>query len=279
MTAFPAGQIPVYYINLASRADRRQFMEEQFGRLGIVAERLDAVTVDQIEASRMAPHLDPHNPWAMTRVELACGLSHEKAWRRMLDAGQQFALILEDDAVLGDGLKGFLDPHFNAELKAELLKLETMYERVRLGRAVRVVAGRFEVRQLLASHMGAAAYIISARMARRALADPALPRMTVDRYLFSRGGPIIPHRGLYQVDPAPVVQLEFYRGDKSGTAEQSDLKADRDGHHAGIPRPFSHRWRDSLGRLTYTLRLIAHILPDREARQRRRQPVAFERDA
>ncbi|WP_055045271.1 glycosyltransferase family 25 protein [Devosia sp. A16] len=278
MTAFPANQLPVYYINLASRTDRRQFMETQFARLGIAAERIDAVTTAEVGETRMAPHTDPRNPWAMTQVEVACVMSHEKAWRRMLDNAQPFALILEDDAVLGDGLPAFLDPALSRDLRIDLLKLETMYERVRLGRAVRQVAGRFGIHQLLASHMGGAAYVISTAMARRALADPALRRMSVDRYLFSRGGPVIPARGLYQANPAPVVQLEFYRGDKPADAERSDLKQDRDGHNAGVPRPFSHRWRDSLSRVTYTLRLIAYILPDPVARRQKRREIPHESD-
>ncbi|RYE44280.1 MAG: glycosyltransferase family 25 protein [Hyphomicrobiales bacterium] len=277
MTEFPAGQIPAYYINLGTRLDRRRFMEEQFTRLGIVADRVDAVTIADVGEARMVPHADPRNPWAMTKVEVACVMSHERAWRRMLDAGHEFALILEDDAVMGDGLKAFLDPAFTSGLRPDLVKLETMYERVRLGRALRTVAGRFGVHQLLASHMGAAAYIISASMARRALADPRFPHMSVDRYLFSRGGPVIPHRGLFQVDPAPVVQLEYYRGDKPADAERSDLKRDRDGH-AAMPRPLGHRWRDSLGRVVYTLRLIAHILPDAEARRQKRREVPYEGD-
>jgi glycosyl transferase family 25 len=278
MTDFSASQIPAYYINLSTRADRRQFMQEQFARLDIVAERIDAVTVDDVGEARMALHSDPRNPWAMTRVEVACVMSHEKAWGHMLDAGQEFALVLEDDAVLGDGLRAFLDPTFSSGLRADLVKLETTYEQVRLGRAVRTLDGRFGVHQLLASHMGAAAYIISASMARRALADPRLPRMSADRYLFSRGGPVIPHRGLFQVAPAPVVQLEHYRGSKPADAERSDLKRDRDSHHAGVPRPLGHRWRDGLGRVAYTLRLIAHILPDAEARRQKRRAVPFEGD-
>jgi hypothetical protein len=276
VTEFPPDQIPVYYINLANRLDRRQFMEEQFARRGIVAERVEAVTIADVGDTRMAPHADPHNPWAMTRVEVACTMSHEEAWRRMLDAGEEFALILEDDAVMGDGLKPFLDPAFSSGLRPALVKLETTYERVRLGRAVRTVAGRFGVHQLLASHMGSGAYIIAAAMARRALADPALRRMTIDRYLFSRGGPVIPHRGLYQVAPAPVVQLEFYQGDKPAGAERSDLRQDRDGNHTGLPRPLSHRWRDSLDRVSYTLRLLAHILPDPVARRQKRRQVPYE---
>lgn len=275
MTQFPADQIPAYYINLGTRTDRRQFMEEQFARLGIVADRVEAVTIAEVSETRMALQADPRNLWPMARVEVACVMSHEQAWRRMLAAGHQFALILEDDAVIGDGLKAFLDPAFSADLQPELVKLETTYEPVRLGRPARQVAERFGVHQLLASHMGAAAYIISAGMARRALADPAQPRMSVDRYMFSRGGPVIPHRRLYQVNPAPVVQLEHYRGERSASAERSDLKRDRN----RVRQPLGRRWRDSLGRLSYTLRLLAHILPDPVARRQRRQQVPFEGDA
>lgn len=279
MTAFPAAQIPVYYINLATRRDRRQFMEEQFARLGIVAGRIEATTTADVPEARMAPHADAGNPWAMSRVEIACAMSHEKAWRMMLEAGQQFAVVLEDDAVLDEGLKGFLAPDFCNELRPELVKLETVGERVRLGRAVCHVSGRFGVHQLLASHMGTGAYIMSASLARRALADPRLSRMSVDRYLFSRDGPIIPHRRLYQVDPAPVVQLEFYGGEKPAGAEQSDLRRDRDRRNAGPPRPLSHRLRDSIGRIVYTLRLIAHILPDPVARRQKRRRVPFAGDS
>ena len=186
MTSFPATQIPVYFINLAARPERRQFMEQQFQRLGIVAERIDAVTAAGVGDARMAPHAGNANPWSMARIEVACVMSHEKVWRRMLQAGQPHALILEDDVVLGDGLPAFLDPSLSAEIGADVLKLETMYRPVRLGGAARIVAGRFRVCQLLASHLGTAAYIISAEMARRTLDDPRLHAMSADRYLFAR---------------------------------------------------------------------------------------------
>lgn len=278
MTTFPAGQIPVYYINLASRPDRRQFMEEQFERLGIVAERVDAVTPAEVGEARMAPHGDPHNPWAMARVEVACVMSHERAWRRIVDTGDAHALFLEDDVVMTEGLKSFLDPAFNANLGADVLKLETTYESVRVGRTVRVVAGRFAVGKLLASHMGAAAYVLSAEMVRRSLTDSALQLMSVDRYLFSRGGPVIPSQGLYQVIPAPTVQLEHFRGGKPGSAERSDLKPDRDRHRANVPLTLGYRWRDFLARASYTLRLAAHILPDPEARRQKRRAIPFDGD-
>lgn len=281
MTSFPATQIPVYFINLAARPERRQFMEQQFQRLGIVAERIDAVTAAGVGDARMAPHAGSANPWAMARIEVACVMSHEQAWRRMLQAGQPYALILEDDVVLGDGLPAFLDPSLSAEIGADVLKLETMYRPVRLGGAARIVAGRFRVCQLLASHLGTAAYIISAEMARRTLADPRLHAMSADRYLFSRDGPTIPSRGVLQVDPAPAVQLEFYRGEKPETetaAASSDLKQDRDHNAGAMATSLRARWTDFLAQASYSLRLAGHILPDAEARRQKRRPIPFEMD-
>lgn len=264
MTDFPANQIPVYYINLSSRTDRRQFMEEQFARLGIVAERIDAVTIADVSDARIGSSM-------MAPVEIACTMSHEKVWR-LLGKSQPLALVLEDDVVLGDGLKSLLAPSVYAGIGAQLVKLETTYEPIRLGHAKRTV-GRFAIRQLLATHMCTGAYVISAAMARHALADPRMWAMTIDNYLFSRNGPVIPSRGLLQVDPAPTIQLMYYRGNKPQQTAHSDIEGGRARQQA------AGRWRSTLASISYTLRLVAHILPDADARRQKRRAVAFEADA
>lgn len=282
MPARDLGQTPVFYINLASRADRRLFMEEQFERLGIDAERIEAVRAADVEDAAMVPHLDNDNPWALSRVEVACGLSHAMAWQRLLDEGHPSALILEDDVVLGDALPAFLVPSATAALGADLIKLETFNEQIRVGRTAALIAGRFAVRTLLASHMGAGAYIISADMARRALADPAFRQMSVDRYLFCRGGPIVPSASVYQVDPAPTVQLHKHTGDKDNgghrqvSAGNSDLLLDRRTHRAGIRHTWRYKLRTVVAGTLYTLRLLAHALPDAEARRERRRRITFD---
>lgn len=278
MTAFPAGQIPVYYINLASRPDRRQFMEEQFERLGIVAERVDAVTAAQVDDARMSLHADASDPMTMARVEVACTMSHEKAWKLSIAAKHPLTLVMEDDLVIGDGLKPLLDPALYTKLGVELVKLETTYEPVRIGRALRKV-GRFEIAQLLASHIGTGAYIISDDMARRTLSAPGLRKMSIDRYLFSRNGPVIPSRGLLQASPAPTVQLVHYRGGKSANTMQSDVEQERSGRSAAVSNPRGFRWREIVANTTYTLRLLGYILPDPYARRQKRRAIPFEGDA
>lgn len=44
----PKQQLPVFYINLDSRPDRRQFMEEQFARLSVQVERVSARTIADV---------------------------------------------------------------------------------------------------------------------------------------------------------------------------------------------------------------------------------------
>lgn len=279
MTAFAVGQIPVYYINVTSRLDRRQFMESQFTRLGVVAQRVDAVTPAEISDARMAPHNDPGNPWAMAPVEVACTMSHEKIWRLLIDSKHPFALILEDDVVLGDGLASLLASSLYADIGAHLVKLETFYEPVRVGRSVRNV-GRFAIRQLLASHLGTGAYVISAEMARRALADKALQSISIDRYLFSRNGPIIPSRHLLQVDPAPAIQLMHYRGGKSADVARSDIQQERLRERPIHQHQKFAQWAtDFAARASYTLRLLAHTLADKEARRQKRRLIEFDADA
>lgn len=102
--------------------------------------------------------------------------------------------------------------------------------------------------------------------------------MSVDRYFFPRGGPVIPSRGLFQVEPAPAVPLEHYRGDGPAEVAYSDLKQDRSRARAPMRLPLRYRRRGFRAKATYTLRLLAHILPDAEARWQKRRAIAFETD-
>ena len=273
-----SGRIPAYYINLASRPDRRAFMEDQFARFGMAVERIEAVTTSDVGEDRMAPHLDPHNRTAMSQVEVACLLSHERTWRAFLETGEEHAMILEDDLVMSEGLPHFLDRALHQELGVDLMKLETFRQSIRLGRARQVVAGRWAVRQLLTSHLGTAAYIISRTRAQRALADPVAHTMPVDCYLFDKRGPLVPARGIFQVEPAPAVQLHLHCNAASAEVSRSDLAAERARVDASRPSLASHRRRQAIARLKYKLRTIIQTYQDIEAVRTKRRLVPFEGD-
>jgi GR25 family glycosyltransferase involved in LPS biosynthesis len=269
-------QIPVFYINLGRRPDRRAFMEEQFDRLGIVAERIEAVGSDEVTDAHMAPHLDRDNPWSISRVEVACRLSHERVWHLMQDRALDSALILEDDVILGAVVPRLLDSALMDELGASLLRLEASDRPVRLGRALATLQGRFAVRRLLTSSSYTGAYIIKTNVARMYLEDPRLAKHSIDGYLFMRRGPVVPGPGMMQLDPAPCIQLA-YDALSSGPEKSSDLHEDRLLGYAGRHRSVRTRWRQFVADSSYSMRSGWATLLDSGMSVRSRQRVAFDR--
>lgn len=273
-----SGRIPAYFINLASRPDRRAFMEEQFERLEMAVERIEAVTTGEVTSDRMAPHLDPLNSTAMSQVEVACLLSHERAWRAFLDTGAEHAMILEDDLVMSEGMPHFLDATLHADLGVDLMKLETYRQNIRLGRVRRLVGDRCTVRQLLSSHLGTAAYIISRSRVERTLADPVARTMPVDCYFFDKRGPILPAKRIFQVEPAPAVQSHLHREPVLAEISRSDLESERVRVAASRTVLPSHKRTQAIARLKYKLRTIIQTYQDAEAVRSRRRRVLFDGD-
>jgi len=198
---------PVYYINLAARPDRRAFMERQFAQLGIAAERVEAVRTDEVPRDLLDWHVTRHSLWHLGAGDLACGLSHQRSWNRLLESGAAAALILEDDVQLTPQLLDFLDPELPRRLGADLLKLETFHSPVKLGTASQRL-GATELRELCSSQMGGAAYILTADIARSSLLSPLRNQMGIDRFLFGRGGYHLLRSRVLQAIPSPCIQID-----------------------------------------------------------------------
>ena len=249
MTTLP--QVPVYYINLASRPDRRAFMEEQFDRLGIAAKRVEAVRIDEVPPELIAFHEGPDCLWRSNPGDLACGLSHERAWNIILEAGHKAALVFEDDAVLTPSVLGFLADGLLDQLKADLIKLETFRIPIQIG-SDDVAVGTTHLRELCSSQMGAAAYLISRASIETSLASPMLRELSVDRLLFGRGGPHLLRSRVLQAVPSPCIQLN--RIDPKSTVGVSDL------HQTRIAAPRIRYLRDTLARAKVQLDHFGRLL-------------------
>lgn len=222
-------QLPIFYINLDSRPDRREFMEAQFARLGIAAERISAVTTADVPPHLIAHHDDPGILWPVSVGDLACGLSHQVIWRRMVDENLPAALILEDDALLADSIGNFLALDLADRLSFDLLKLETRRNRVLLG-STATPLGTAELRELQSSQMGSAAYVITRAAAQASLAHPLVNAMSVDRFLFGKGGLHLLRSRILQAIPTPAVQLDRLNGVSGGAPEgagRSDILESR----------------------------------------------------
>ena len=229
---------PIYYINLASRPDRRAHMEAQFAALGLSAQRIEAVTPAELSASDVALYCNPERRGLLRQNELACTLSHEKAWQALLDSGHDRALVFEDDAQLSSLLPAFLQ---EAEtIDVDLIRLETTGIALRVFPVLSTGASGIALRPFRSTPLGAAGYIIRAEAARRIIGHPGLRRRQVDLAIYSpfeEPGALLSR---LLVDPALCRQLNSAEG-KTEAVARSDVDVNHVVHAYAIAHPIRFR--------------------------------------
>ena len=175
--------LAIYYINLRSRPDRRDYMEEQFARLGLHGKRIEAVTPLDIPEEDKARYCNTSHRVFLRENELACTLSHERAWAAMMEDGHERALILEDDVELSTLLPGFLIDA--GQVDADLIRIETTGNPMRVFPATQVLPCGVAIRPFRSTPMGSAGYLIRAAAARRIKGTEPLRRRHMDLALYS----------------------------------------------------------------------------------------------
>jgi GR25 family glycosyltransferase involved in LPS biosynthesis len=85
-----------YVINLDSRADRMANFEHEAHHAGIAYERVRATTPSDCHVPRS---------FILPAGSYANGISHKRIWQMLIDSGDEYACIFEDDAVWrGEGV-------------------------------------------------------------------------------------------------------------------------------------------------------------------------------
>jgi glycosyl transferase family 25 len=222
-------RLRIFYINLDRRADRRAYMEAQFDALGLSAERLRATTPDEIVAADLVPLTLADARRRLAPTEIATSVSHQRAWRRMIDCGETHALVLEDDCELSPRL-----PAFVAEFDRQggfdgVVRIETRLRgHILARRAARNVLG-IGLHHPFTWEWGAAAYVISADEARRILASEQRFELPVDDMLLSPVSRLRDPRRILQTVPALAFVPENGRelGNQPAAVRVSDMETER----------------------------------------------------
>lgn len=101
--------IPVYVVSLKRDTARRDKINADFSALGIAFEFFDAVDAkspdcrDVIQQARKTGRGD-----VMSDGEIACALSHQYLYQKMLAEQHEWAVILEDDVIVDERFKRFM---------------------------------------------------------------------------------------------------------------------------------------------------------------------------
>jgi len=184
----------VVVINLDRSPERLAMFREQAERLGIAFERLPAVDAATIRNQ----HGD------LTSYEIACFESHRLAWRSLVESGEPWLAVFEDDVWLAPPLAALLAmSDFPANV--DLIKLETFAEPVRISPRALSFQG-FALHRLQTLHWGSAGYILSRHAAIRLLARTEGFRHPVDMLVFDPEGRVSRQMRIMQVMPALCIQ-------------------------------------------------------------------------
>lgn len=246
-------QLPIFYINLSSRPDRREHVERQLQALGLSGTRIEAVTAAEcgdVPGSPLSPG------------ELGCSRSHQKIWRLLDEAGIPAALILEDDVLLSAQLPAVLaDPRLLDGVDA--IQLETRQTSAMVGRLIPGTVAGLGRGRLMSSSLGSAAYIMTRELGARLLARPDVDALPLDTLIFGRPGSVFYEARVFQHVPALAIQLDQTMAGRAG-AGRSDLDDRRGMFSARDSRSSEARWRRALRHWGHHLRLIATFGPSGE---------------
>ncbi|WP_343313580.1 glycosyltransferase family 25 protein [Brucella sp. BE17] len=101
----PQRSVKAFIIHLARATDRRAQVMRLIKSLPVEAEIIDAVDGKTLSAERVSQVYRrslhrPRYPFALGITEIACFLSHRKAWQAIIDQNLDAGLVLEDDVEL-----------------------------------------------------------------------------------------------------------------------------------------------------------------------------------
>jgi GR25 family glycosyltransferase involved in LPS biosynthesis len=194
----------IYYLNLDSREDRKNRIEDHFNKFKITAERIPGtvITPEQVNDYNKGMILDEYN-LGLAPARIGCAVTQLKAIQAAKDAGAKNVLIFEDDAFI-------FEEHIEA-LKEALKELEYLPKWDMLFLGANVLAPIHQI----APHVGkmtgaycAHAYVVNAHFFDKMLEYKYEQFKAYDEYIFNEMRN--PNYNIYAVLPIIATQYESY---------------------------------------------------------------------
>lgn len=98
----------IFAINLASQIQKKAHIMNECAQHGLQVEVVDAVDGRKLSEAQIHAQVDDFPACQLTRGEIGCALSHLHIYKKMVHEQIPFALVLEDDALLGDDISEVL---------------------------------------------------------------------------------------------------------------------------------------------------------------------------
>jgi glycosyl transferase family 25 len=211
-----------YVINLDRSPERLAHMQSI-----LRAARIDFTRLAAVDGTALAPDEIAAAEATLSAPEIACFLSHRRAWQMIAADPAAFGAVLEDDIHIAPSLPVLLAGDGWIPAGADVVKLETMMRPVYLDRAAVPAPAGHALHRLRSTHAGTAGYIISRDAAARLVARHQHAGRTVDAYLFELPDGAARGLNVYQLDPSACIQDDRLSSDTHRSALASTIHTDR----------------------------------------------------
>jgi glycosyl transferase, family 25 len=174
-----------YVINLARSPERLEIFTTRALECGLSFERIAAIDALNMTCTEFAAwHSKCQICKPMTPGEVACLLSHRKAWERIVADQARWSFIAEDDIVFSRDAGQLLSSPDWLPASLHVIKAETAFTKIEMSGEVLARKDSHVVRRLKSNHNGSAGYFVSQEGARRLIAYTENHCEPVDRILF-----------------------------------------------------------------------------------------------
>jgi glycosyl transferase family 25 len=213
-----------YVINLNRRPDRLHAMTAQLEALAMPFLRIEALDAQLASDEDLNRGYASKGPLGvLTKGNKACSQSNRRVWRKLLESGERFGLVLQDDVVLDPGAVELLRSDSWIPQGVDVVKLEHYgpdHQRVLVAESIDVAPER-KIARLRSRHTGAGAYILSRQAADVLLHAIPTWQLPIDHMLFNpNSSPLFDILRPYQMLPAVARQSSSLGG-------LSDLESER----------------------------------------------------
>ncbi len=175
-----------FLINLKRSTDRLAIIKGFLDRFGVDYERVEAVDAQTLSydvyASVSAPNVEyPHH---MKPGEIACFLSHRNCWQKLVESGQDWALILEDHCHFSSRAERYLKSTDWIPAECEIIQIHLSDNPFYSNRRINLEDGNALLNIVCSAARRSSAYFISRRAAQVALEESNKITCPLDNFIF-----------------------------------------------------------------------------------------------
>lgn len=254
---------PCYFINLDRSPARRAHMAQEFARLELAAHRVAAID-GQLLTDADLPPLTPHarDVWQMSRSEIACTMSHRKAWGMIAESDAAYAAVFEDDVRLASGLAQLLTQTDWIPPDIECVKLDLSGIHAFHLAPEPVGDGKYALSYAVSNLGSSGGYILTRAAARRLFDATSVLGGAVDNVMFARNDPGFAQLKFRQLHPAVCAQQCLLPYDRFLPESAEISTINHSGPYRARPRmPFG--WKKVMRELKRPFKPMIRLVRDR----------------